>query len=67
MFTGEIKMKKILIVGLMLVLLLTVGCDIELGHSDDEGHDHDGDGFEDHTAEDHYDDHEDKEHEGTIS
>ncbi len=58
-------MNKIVLVGVVLLLLFAVGCDTELGHSD-EGHDHDGDGIEDHAAEDHGDEEDghDEEREG---
>ncbi len=38
---------------LIFGLLVTVGCDTELGHVH-EDHDHDGDGIQDHTAEEHH-------------
>jgi hypothetical protein len=44
-------MKNMLFLVLVLGLLVfTVGCDTELGHVD---HDHDHDGVQDHTAEEH--------------
>lgn len=53
-------MKRILTILVLLSLLaLTAGCDIELGHQG-ENHDHDGDGIEDHAAEDHENEHEDE-------
>jgi hypothetical protein len=43
---------KNMILLLLVLLVLTTGCDTELGHHD-EDHDHDGDGIQDHTAEEH--------------
>lgn len=53
MYMGE-KMKIINVIIIIGLLLLAIGCDTELGHSD-EGHDHDGDGIQDHAPEDHVD------------
>jgi predicted small secreted protein len=63
-------MKDILMV-LILVLTLFVitGCDVldtKLGHGED--HDHDSDGEQDHTEEEHVDEHdEEANHEDTLS
>jgi hypothetical protein len=47
-------MNKYLLLLLILGLLVfSVGCDTELGHSH-ENHDHDGDGVPDHTVEEHH-------------
>jgi|TARA_B100001971_G_scaffold70895_1_gene65308 hypothetical protein len=46
-------MRKYLLMLLIFGLLVTVGCDTELGHVH-EDHDHDGDGIQDHTAEEHH-------------
>ncbi len=58
-------MKKVimsidLIAMVTMLILTTTGCDTELGHQD---HDHDGDGIQDHAAEDHEDEHDDLEEE----
>lgn len=46
-------MKRIIfIIFVIALLVLAVSCSTELGHSD---HDHDGDGVQDHAAEDHVD------------
>ncbi len=47
-------MKRYILIGLLVMMILVAGCDIELGHSG-EDHDHDGDGEQDHAAEDHVD------------
>jgi ABC-type nickel/cobalt efflux system permease component RcnA len=55
-------MKKIILSILLIgLLVLTIGCDVELGAHED--HDHDGDGIQDHTAEEHDEEmHEDEHH-----
>lgn len=56
----EVKeMKWIFLLLVFGLLLFTVGCDTELGHSHEE-HDHDGDGIQDHTAEEHHEDEHDE-------
>ncbi len=54
MYTGD-QMKKIIFLVLISLLLTATACDTELGHLDEEDHDHDGDGIPDHAAEDHDD------------
>jgi hypothetical protein len=51
-----------MVIMLVLLIAFTVGCDTELGHSD-EDHDHDGDGVQDHISEDHEEEHEELTHE----
>lgn len=47
------KMRIIITLMLIFLVLFTLGCDTELGYRED--HDHDGDGIQDHTAEEHND------------
>ena len=61
------KMKKLIVFAVVILAIFALGCDIELGHVD---HDHDGDGVQDHAAEDHdeeEDHHEDEEHSVDLS
>lgn len=48
----NIKTGSIKVIGaiFLIAILLTTGCSTELGHQD---HDHDGDGIQDHTPEEH--------------
>lgn len=52
MCTEVREMKNIMAIFAIILLFGLCGCDTELGHSG-EDHDHDGDGIQDHTAEDH--------------
>ena len=54
---------RIMIILVVLMLLFTVACDTELGHA---GHDHDGDGVQDHDASEHMDEEHDM-HDDTPS
>ena len=45
-------MRIIITLMLVFLVLFSIGCDTELGHPD-ENHDHDGDGIQDHTTEEH--------------
>ncbi|MBU0459896.1 MAG: hypothetical protein KJ597_01060 [Nanoarchaeota archaeon] len=49
-------MKLVFVLLVVSLMLFTVGCDTELGHSH-EDHDHDGDGIQDHTEEEHHEEH----------
>ncbi|MCF7871443.1 hypothetical protein K9L97_00230 [Candidatus Woesearchaeota archaeon] len=46
-------MRIFLVFVLFFVLFFAVACDTELGHSSQD-HDHDGDGFQDHLEEEHF-------------
>lgn len=50
----KISSKIIMVILLIFLVLFTFGCDTELGHTD-ENHDHNGDGIQDHTTEEHND------------
>ncbi len=51
--------KKTVVLLILVLSALLLGCSTELGHFE-KNHDHDGDGFEDHSPEEHDENHEEE-------